>query len=92
MAGKLTQEEIERALAGLEGWRYDGERLERHFTFRNFVEAFGFLTRVALVAERMNHHPDIRNVYKEVTLELSSHDVGCVTQRDLKLAEAINKL
>lgn len=74
------------------GWTLDGERLRREFRFTDFVEAFGFMTRVALVAETMGHHPDWSNSYSTVRIELSSHDVGRVTQRDVELAARIDEL
>ena len=74
-------------------WKEEENALRREFEFADFVAAFGFLTRVALVAEKMNHHPHITNVYNHVTLALSTHDAGnTVTDKDRKLAEAIDKL
>lgn len=68
-------------------------RLKRTFEFKNFVEAFGFMTRVALVAEKMNHHPNWSNAYNKVEISLYSHDIGNkVTERDRMLAKAIDKL
>ena len=63
-----------------------------HFKFKDFSEAFGFLTRVALHAEKVDHHPEFTNVWNRVDFRLTSHDAGGVTERDLKLAEAINRL
>ncbi len=74
-------------------WKEENNALKKDFEFADFVEAFGFLTRVALVAEKMNHHPHITNVYNQVSLTLSTHDAGnTVTNKDRKLAEAIDKL
>lgn len=74
-------------------WKEENNRLERNFKFSNFSEAFAFMTRVALLAEKLNHHPEWKNVYNEVEIRLSSHDVGNrVTEKDRKLAEAIDKL
>ncbi len=74
-------------------WKEENNALNRDFEFTDFVAAFGFLTRVALVAEKMNHHPHITNVYNQVTLTLSTHDAGnTVTDKDRKLAAAIDKL
>jgi len=68
-------------------------KLVRHFEFNDFVEAFGFMTRVALLAERADHHPNWSNVYNRITIELTSHDAGNrVTQRDRDLAAAIDKV
>lgn len=67
--------------------------MEKSFEFKNFVEAFSFLTKVAIVSEKLNHHPEIHNVYNRVTLRLSTHDEGgAITQQDRGLAEAIDQL
>ncbi len=74
-------------------WKEENNALKKDFEFADFVAAFGFLTRVALVAEKMNHHPHITNVYNQVNLALSTHDAGnTVTDKDRKLAKAIDKL
>ena len=74
-------------------WKEEDNALKRDFEFADFVEAFGFLTRVALVAEKMNHHPHITNVYNQVSLTLNTHDAGnTVTDKDRKLASEIDKL
>ncbi|HYI43195.1 MAG TPA: 4a-hydroxytetrahydrobiopterin dehydratase [Sphingomicrobium sp.] len=77
-----------------EGWTLDqqGKALERSFKFRDFSEAFAFLTRVALHAEKVDHHPEFTSVWNRVDFRLTSHDAGRVTERDYKLAEAINAL
>jgi 4a-hydroxytetrahydrobiopterin dehydratase len=77
-----------------EGWALsaDGKALERSFRFKDFSEAFGFLTRVALHSEMVNHHPEFTNVWNRVDFRLWTHDAGAVTARDAQLAEAINKL
>ena len=77
-----------------EGWVFEdgGKALTRSFTFKDFSEAFGFLTRVALHAERQDHHPEFTSVWNRVDFRLTSHDAGGVTERDVKLAEAINHL
>lgn len=76
------------------GWSLseDGKALERSFRFKDFSEAFGFLTRVAMHAERQGHHPEFSNVWNKVDFRLTTHDTGGVTDRDVKLAEAINGL
>ena len=88
--------EIERAAAmeKLPGWSaVEGrDAIAKTFTFSDFSEAFGFMTRVALAAEAMNHHPEWQNVYRTVTITLSTHDAGGVTPRDIQLAEAIERL
>jgi 4a-hydroxytetrahydrobiopterin dehydratase len=76
-----------------EGWELvEGPRIRREFRFPDFVTAFGFMASCALVAERMGHHPNWSNVYGTVTVELWSHDVAAVTERDMLLAEAMNRL
>jgi len=74
-------------------WKEENNQLKKTFQFKNFTEAFAFMTRVAFIAEKMNHHPDWKNVYNRVEISLSTHDAGdVVTDRDKKLAEAIDKL
>lgn len=77
-----------------EGWKFgeDEKSLVRTLTFENFSQAFGFLTCVALYAEKADHHPEFTSVWNRVDFRLTSHDAGGVTNRDLKLAEAINRL
>ena len=72
-------------------WELRDSALHRQFHFRDFVEAFGFMTSVALIAERMNHHPEWSNVYGKVTIRLTTHDGGGVTAKDMELAEAISE-
>ena len=74
-------------------WKEENNKLKRTFTFRDFTEAFGFMTKVALIAEKMDHHPEWSNVWNKVTIELSTHDAGnTVTDKDRELAKAIDKL
>jgi 4a-hydroxytetrahydrobiopterin dehydratase len=74
-------------------WTEENNQLKKTFQFKNFSEAFAFMTRVAFIAEKMNHHPDWRNVYNRVEISLNTHDAGSiVTDKDRKLAEAIDKL
>ena len=87
---KLSDAEVEQALAGLDGWRREGDTITRDFQFRDFVEAMGFIAQVGLLAERANHHPNLSNVYNRVTIALSTHDEGGVTERDISLATEIN--
>ena len=77
-----------------EGWAHEegGKALVRTFIFKDFSEAFAFLTRVALQAEKINHHPEFTNVWNRVDFRLTSHDAGGVTDRDVGLAQAINRL
>ncbi|MEX0851893.1 MAG: 4a-hydroxytetrahydrobiopterin dehydratase [Bauldia sp.] len=94
MADRLTGSERREALAGLPEWRpVDGrDAIVRTYAFADFVEAFGFMTRAALVAEKMNHHPEWLNVYKTVTVTLTTHDAGGLTERDVALAKAMDRL
>ena len=74
-------------------WKEEDNKLKKTFEFKDFVEAFGFMSKVAIVAEKMNHHPHMANVYNQVSFELSTHDAGnIVTDKDRKLADAIDKL
>lgn len=86
--------EASKRIAELPGWqiRSDGNAIERSFVFRNFSEAFGFMTRAALVAEKLNHHPEWYNVYKRVDVLLTTHDTGGLTELDFKLAKAMNRI
>jgi 4a-hydroxytetrahydrobiopterin dehydratase len=85
---------VQVALAGLPGWHYDAQRpaLQRRYTFADFGAAFGFMTQVALLAERMNHHPEWCNVYNRVDVVLTTHDAGGVTALDVDMAQAMNAL
>lgn len=94
MAQKLTSDARKAALARLGQWLEVSGRdaITRKFTFKNFREAFAFMTKVAAVAEEMDHHPEWFNVYKTVEVTLSTHDAGGLTELDVKLAEAMDKL
>ncbi len=89
----LSGEERRAALADLDGWaECDGrDAIQKTFTLKNFNQAFGFMTRTALLAEKMNHHPEWFNVYKTVDVTLTTHDAGGVTELDVKLAIAMNR-
>jgi 4a-hydroxytetrahydrobiopterin dehydratase len=89
---KLTDGEIAERLQSLSHWQLHGNAIQREFRFRDFVEAFAFMTSVALIAERMNHHPDWSNIYNRVTIRLSTHDVNGVSEQDFALAAEIAKL
>lgn len=83
---------LKRDLEGLPGWSLRDGKLHREFVFRDFVEAFGWMTKVATVAEEMNHHPDWSNVYKTVRVDLSTHDAGGVTDLDVAMARRMDAL
>ena len=91
MTEKLDREQRQAALAELNGWREVAGRdaMSRTFVFADFVEAFGFMTKAALVAERMDHHPEWSNVYKTVNVLLTTHDAGGLTMKDVELARAM---
>lgn len=89
---RLSDDELASALAGLHGWTLDGTQITRSFEFPDFMEAFGFLARVAILQERADHHAETWGVYNRVRLTLSTHDAGGITQKDLDLAGAINAL
>ena len=89
---KLTETQVSEAVSSLAGWELLDGKLHREFQFRNFIEAFGFMSRVALVAEKMNHHPEWFNVWNTVRIDLSTHDVGGLSSRDVELAKAISAL
>lgn len=84
--------EAERELSKLKGWSFHNDGIEKEFQFKDFVEAFGFMARVALLAEKANHHPEWSNVYNKVHVRLTTHDVGGVTDRDFELAGSIEGL
>jgi len=91
-AARLDDAAIALALAELDGWSLVEGRsaITRTFTFRNFNEAFGFMSRVALAAEKMDHHPEWSNVYRTVEVTLSTHDAGGITELDVKLARRMD--
>src|SRR5215470_5717483 len=94
MAQKLTGEARTAALAKLIGWREvaDRDAIFKRFEFKDFNQAFGFMATAALVAEKLNHHPEWFNVYNKVDVTLSTHDAGGLTDLDIRLADAMEKL
>lgn len=90
----VTANELDQALAGLPGWRHEGGKLHKEYVFADFVQAFGWMTKVALVCEARNHHPEWFNVYRTVRVALQTHDVSPpqVTRTDLQLAQAMDGL
>ncbi|ABS63008.1 transcriptional coactivator/pterin dehydratase [Parvibaculum lavamentivorans DS-1] len=93
MSGKLTGKAREKALAGLKGWsKVKGrDAIEKTFKFKDFNEAFGFMTRVALVAEKMDHHPEWANVYNRLDVVLTTHDADGLSDKDVTLATLMDK-
>lgn len=94
MAEKLTIKQRDTLLRGLNGWIYDeaSDAISHVFKFQTFSEAFGFMSRVALAAEQLGHHPDWSNTYNKVTIVLSTHDAGGLTDKDAALAKAIDAI
>ena len=88
----LDPAEIEARLASVDGWELRDGMLRREFVFANFVEAIGFMTRAAIHAERLNHHPDWSNLYNKVRVGLETHDVGGISHLDFELATTMNDL
>lgn len=93
MRRKLSPKEIPDEMVSLPHWQLaeDGSSILRKFTFGDFNAAFGFMTRVAMLAEKMDHHPDWRNVYRQVDVTLSTHDVGGLTELDMKMARKMDQ-
>ena len=89
---KLSELEIQQQVAKLGGWQVVSGKINKTFEFEDFVQAFGFMTRVAMEAEKMNHHPEWFNVYNRVTIDLVTHDVGGISNYDIKLAKTIDKI
>ncbi len=89
---RASDAEIATALQTLPGWKLESGVLARAFQFADFRAAFGFMTQVALLCEKQDHHPDWTNVYNRVEIRLSTHDAGGITRRDFKLAQAINEI
>jgi 4a-hydroxytetrahydrobiopterin dehydratase len=94
MPEKLTGNARQAALAKLSGWsEVEGrDAISRKFTFKDFSEAFGFMARAALIAEKLDHHPEWFNVYNKVEVTLATHEAGGVTERDVQLAQEMNRL
>ena len=89
---KLAVHEIQARMDGLTGWEIREGKLHRQFEFADFVAAFSFISGVALIAERMDHHPEWANVYNRVVIDLTTHDAGGLTDLDFELAAAVSSL
>ena len=92
MASLLPQSERETLMNTLPRWQVEAGRLKRNWQFKDFSEAFAFMTRVALLAETMQHHPNWSNVYNRVSIELTTHDLGGLSDLDVQLARSIDAL
>ena len=89
----FSNEEVQESLVvNLKNWSYNGVYITRNFKLKTFVNAFSFMTAVALEAEKMDHHPDWSNIYNSVTINLNTHDAGGITRLDLDLAQSIDRL
>jgi len=88
----LSRPDLNKALSGLPGWTLQGGKLHREYIFLDFVAAFGFMTSAALVAQRMDHHPEWFNVFDRVRIDLSTHDAGGITGLDVRLASSMEAL
>ena len=89
---KLSESSIEEKLKNLPGWSVKNDKLYKQFQFNDFNQAFGFMTRAAMEIEKMNHHPEWFNVYNRITVELTTHDAGGITNNDVNLARILNSL
>ena len=89
---QLSESEVNKQLSDLSGWRIAGGKLNKTIEFATFVQAFGFMTKVAMEAEKMNHHPEWCNVYNRVTIDLVTHDIGGISNYDFKLAKTIDSI
>ena len=92
MATLLNKEEIFNAINSLDGWSVSDKSIKKSFKFKDFVEAFSFITKVAFIAESLNHHPNLKNSYSNVEIELTSHDLGGICDLDIEFAIKINAI
>ena len=89
---KLSQHALDESLNHLNGWELVDGKLHKEIKFKDFISAFAFMTRVAMVAERDNHHPEWCNIYNRVVIDLVTHESGGITQKDIKMANFINSI
>lgn len=89
---KLTEAQITAGLAGLPSWKVHQAKLHREYKFPDFAHAFGFMATAAPLIEKLNHHPEWSNVYNRVVVDLSTHDAGGITQKDLELAQVLEAI
>ena len=92
MTSLLEQHQLDYFIEKNPSWIIDNKTIKKEFKFYNFIEAFGFMSKVALLSEKMDHHPNWKNTYNKVTIELTTHDMGGITNNDTKLAEAIDNI
>jgi 4a-hydroxytetrahydrobiopterin dehydratase len=89
---KMSSQQIEAGLKDLPDWNIKDEKLHRELKFKNFVQAWGFMTQVAILAEKADHHPEWANVYSRVTIDLTTHEAGGISQQDFDLGKKINEV
>lgn len=89
---RISAEKVSEELKNLPGWSIKDEKLHKDFEFESFNQAFGFMTRAAMEIEKMNHHPEWFNVYNRLSVELTTHDAGGITENDIQLAKILNSL
>ena len=92
MVSLIDKSQLNSFIAKNSSWIIYNKKLKKEFEFNNFIEAFGFMSKVALISEKMDHHPNWQNTYNKVIIELTTHDMGGLTTNDIKLAQAIDKL
>ena len=88
----LQEEELKELIVKIPNWKVIDNYIEREFNFNNFIEAFSFMTKIALICEKYNHHPNWENVYSKVIIKLSTHDLGGITNLDQTIATEINQI
>ena len=91
MQSHYSEEEVKDRLTFLADWKYHDKGIVKEYKFGDFISAFGFMSKVAILAEKANHHPELSNVYGTVNIRLTTHDAGGVTDRDFNLAEKLDK-
>jgi len=89
---EMSMQEIETNLQKLPGWGLKDGKLHQELKFKNFIQAFGFMAQAAIVAEKINHHPEWSNVYSRVVIDLTTHEAGGISQRDFELAQEMNSI
>ena len=92
MASLIDKDQLNSFIEKNPSWIIYNKTIKKEFEFNNFIDAFGFMSKVALLSEKMDHHPNWHNIYNKVTIELTTHDMGGITTNDINLANAINKL
>ena len=89
---RLSEEQVKKEISSLQGWNIINGKLHKDFAFKDYVEAIGFMCRASIHIEKMNHHPEWFNVYNKISIDLTTHDAGGITQNDINLARIFNSL